>query len=60
MAQQKHTRGPAFALAGQIVRDWRVARRIQLEAMKEGREWLVPQARNVAVLLRRAAARSAS
>jgi len=45
-----------FALAGQIVSDWRVARRIQLAAMRDGREWLVPQARNVAIKLRRAAA----
>jgi len=45
-----------FALAGHIVSDWRAARQIQLDAMRAGHEWLVPQARNVAIKLRRAAA----
>jgi hypothetical protein len=51
----QHTPGPRFALAGQVVTNWRQARRIQLDAMRTGRDWLVPQARNVAILLRRAA-----
>lgn len=52
-AQQTHWQ--AFALAGQIVKDWREARRIQFAAMRDGREWVVPQARNVAIKLKRAA-----
>ena len=44
-----------FALAGELVSDHRRARRIWREAMRTGKTWLVPQARNVAILLKRAA-----
>lgn len=46
--------GLAFALAGQIVRTPQHATRVLIEAQRDGREWLVPQARNVAAKLRRA------
>ncbi len=45
-----------FALAGKVVSDYRVARRIWREAVRDRKEWLIPQARNVAIKLRRAAA----
>lgn len=51
----KHTPGPAFALAGEIVRTPQHARRILVQAVARRQEWLIPQARNVAALLSRAA-----
>lgn len=45
-----------FALAGELVSDHRRARRIWREAIRDNKTWLVPQARNVAILLKRAAA----
>lgn len=50
----RHT--PAFALAGQIVRTPQHAMRILVAAQSDGREWLVPQARNVHAILNRHAA----
>lgn len=43
-----------FALAGELVSDHRRARRIWRDAIRTGKTWLVPQARNVAILLKRA------
>jgi len=42
-----------YALAGEIVSSSRRARCILLEAQREGRAWLIPQARNVAIDLHR-------
>lgn len=46
----------AFALAGQIVRTPQHAYRILSSAITNKQDWLIPQARNVAVLLSRAKA----
>lgn len=43
-----------FALAGELVSDHRRARHIWRDALRTGKTWLVPQARNVAILLKRA------
>ena len=44
----------AFALAGRIVTSSKEARAICIEAIKSGKHWLEPQARNVAAKLRAA------
>lgn len=44
----------AFALAGRIVTNSKEARAICIEAIKTGKHWLEPQARNVAAKLRAA------
>lgn len=49
-----------FALAGELVSDYRRARRIWRDAIRTGKTWLIPQARNVAILLRRAATERAA
>ncbi len=49
-----------FALAGELVSDHRRARRIWRDAIRTGKAWLIPQARNVAILLRRAATERAA
>lgn len=49
-----------FALAGELVSDHRRARRIWHDAIRTGKTWLVPQARNVAILLKRAASQRAA
>lgn len=49
-----------FALAGKLVSKPAEARRIWADAIATGKDWLVPQARNVYILLKRAAARSAA
>ncbi|WP_156516008.1 hypothetical protein [Achromobacter ruhlandii] len=49
-----------FALAGELVSDHRRARRIWRDAIRTGKTWLIPQARNVAILLRRAATERAA
>lgn len=43
-----------FALAGKIVKKSSHAHQIGAIATKNNQDWLIPQARNVAVLLRRA------
>ena len=48
--------GLAFALAGQIVKTPQHARRILQDAVVNKKDWLIPQARNVAILLSRAKA----
>lgn len=54
MANKKS--GPAFALGGEIVKTPQHARRILQDAIVSKKEWLIPQARNVAILLSRARA----
>lgn len=49
------TNKPTFALAGELVSDHRHATRIWFAAIRDGKAWLVPQARNVAIPLKRAA-----
>lgn len=49
----KNTAPARFALAGKIVSDYRVARRIWREAIRDRKTWLIPQARNVYIKLRR-------
>lgn len=44
----------AFTLAGRIVTSSKEARAIRIEAIKSGKHWLEPQARNVAAKLRAA------
>ena len=48
------TKPIAFALAGRIVTSSKEARSICIEAIKTGKHWLEPQARNVAAKLRAA------
>jgi hypothetical protein len=52
-AADRPARKVRYALAGEIVSSSRRARRILLEAQREGRAWLIPQARNVAIRLQR-------
>jgi hypothetical protein len=60
MSTKKNYTGPVFALAGQLVRTPQHARRIMFEAMKSKQDYLVLQARNVAILLARANAEAVS
>lgn len=51
----KQTQGPAWALGGEIVRTHQHAMRILVRAQSQGLAHLVPQARNVHAMLKRAA-----
>mgnify|MGYP000196212497 CR=1 FL=1 len=48
-----------FALAGKMVSKPAQARAIYLDAVRSRKDWLVPQARNVYILLKRAQAAAA-
>ncbi|MFY1954943.1 hypothetical protein ACOTCL_18095 [Achromobacter xylosoxidans] len=56
----KTTNKLTFALAGELVSDHRRARRIWRDAIRTGKTWLIPQARDVAILLQRAASERAA
>jgi hypothetical protein len=45
----------SFALAGEVVKTQTHAKRILADAVANKKDWLIPQARNVAILLGRAA-----
>lgn len=53
-SKAQHTQ--AYALAGEIVRDSKHAKRILIDAIRTGRDWIEPQARNGMIKLRRAEA----
>ena len=55
MSQQSKRPRPAFALAGEIVKTKAHALRILGRAVATRQDWLIPQARNVAIKLGRAA-----
>lgn len=54
--QSKAQHTQAYALAGEIVRNSKHAKRILIDAVKNCRDWQIPQARNVMIKLRRAEA----
>lgn len=55
MGKRKNKAQPAFALAGEIVKTKAHALRILGRAVATRQDWLIPQARNVAIKLGRAA-----
>lgn len=54
MDKQPKTKTPAFALGGEIVKTPAHALRILTRATMQKQHWLIPQARNVHALLKRA------
>ena len=53
-----NTKPLTFALAGKLVSSPAQARAIWSDAIRTGKAWLIPQARNVYILLKRAQVRA--